>query len=572
MVARVLATACRDLEELLSRPAGRAGTSEDADDTLPAAFRDLAQKDSAWEGLDEAEIAMSAPLLLGPHGLLELAESGGQDKNPVCALGRRYALQACARFLDLHGSGRAALALLGRRAGRVADACLNIFRNDVDNKAGLNALYCMLNALEVPNVPLPADALGDELLRELKLRHSRLTAGQSSALHKVLAVLADARAARGAVQGQGAFGLVPELRTRLLGTLEREANSSKPTLELVAGLLEACAVMLRRHADQFNEEELCRLYNVASSIALVEVGASRLGPRRAALRLFQDHAFVFRRFFATEAQKSLKEMEAKAAGEVRIPDSSLLGKMLASTAAPQADVAAAGRGMLDAVLRALSDGVLSDLGETAQKAPATRKRPLEDDLEVQDLPPEAAVVRGWYPHFLEMVQSSNSTRLTGARCLGALVPAVARLEGAAVVLEFLEVILDAAEAAALPAGLEEEEAEEDAETAAGSTSTAPPSGSPPTRLTPSALPELAEALARAIPAVSRWLTGTQWLRLLSVGVQLLRGFGRAFTKKRPLVARAVSKLLGVFRGCSHEREDSCGLRSPASRCKCTTRA
>lgn len=55
-------------------------------------------------------------------------------------------------------------------------------------------------------------------------------------------VLADARAARGAVQGtglkpaartpqscgsigsgQGAFGLVPELRTRLLGTLERPA-------------------------------------------------------------------------------------------------------------------------------------------------------------------------------------------------------------------------------------------------------------------------------------------------------------------------------------------------------------
>ena len=65
----------------------------------------------------------------------------------------------------------------------------------------------------------------------------------------------------------------------------------------------------------------------------------------------------------------------------------------------------------------------------------------------------ASVAPGWYPHFQDMVQGGE--RLTGARCLGALVPAIARLDGAAVVLDFLEVILDAAEAAALPA-LEEE--------------------------------------------------------------------------------------------------------------------
>ena len=30
--------------------------------------------------------------------------------------------------------------------------------------------------------------------------------------------------------------------------------------------------------------------------------------------------------------------------------------------------------------------------------------------------------------------------------------------------------------------------------------------------------------------------------LAEVGVQLIKGFGRAFTKKRPFVARAVAKL------------------------------
>eukprot|EP00434_Breviolum_minutum_P045145 symbB.v1.2.040412.t1/scaffold7149.1/size13024/2 len=74
--ARLLATTCREFEELLARPISRSAL-EDADETLPSAFRDLAQKDSAWEGLDEAEIATSAPLLLGPKGLLELSESGG---------------------------------------------------------------------------------------------------------------------------------------------------------------------------------------------------------------------------------------------------------------------------------------------------------------------------------------------------------------------------------------------------------------------------------------------------------------------------------------------------------------
>lgn len=70
----------------------------------------------------------------------------------------------------------------------------------------------------------------------------------------------------------------------------------------------------------------------------------------------------------------------------------------------------------------------------------------------------------------------------------------------------------------------------------------------PQRLTPAAIPELTEALSRAIPAVARWLTGTQWARLLAVGVQLFKGFGRAFTKRRPAVARAVAKMPGASEG------------------------
>lgn len=70
----------------------------------------------------------------------------------------------------------------------------------------------------------------------------------------------------------------------------------------------------------------------------------------------------------------------------------------------------------------------------------------------------------------------------------------------------------------------------------------------PQRLTPAAIPELAEALSRAIPSVARWLTGTQWARLLAVGVQLFKGFGRAFTKRRPAVARAVAKMPGGLGG------------------------
>eukprot|EP00913_Durusdinium_trenchii_P010173 g9538.t2 len=61
---------------------------QEAEDLLSAPFRELAQKDSAWEGLDEAEIATAAPLLLGL-----LSHSPSQDDNPenykalrVCAL------------------------------------------------------------------------------------------------------------------------------------------------------------------------------------------------------------------------------------------------------------------------------------------------------------------------------------------------------------------------------------------------------------------------------------------------------------------------------------------------------
>jgi len=108
-------------------------------------------------------------------------------------------------------------------------------------------------------------------------------------------------------------------------------------------------------------------------------------------------------------------------------------------------------------------------------------------------------------------------------------------------------MLEAAEAAATPQ-LEEED-QPQAEDGSGQQLT-----TPVRRLTPSALPELAEALSRTIPSVSRWLTGTQWVRLLAVGVQLIKGFGRAFTKKRPFVARAVAKLLSAFRGAALERE------------------
>ena len=42
---------------------------------------------------------------------------------------------------------------------------------------------------------------------------------------------------------------------------EGETNSPKPTLELVAGLLEASSVLLRRHAEDFGEDELGSLGN-----------------------------------------------------------------------------------------------------------------------------------------------------------------------------------------------------------------------------------------------------------------------------------------------------------------------
>ncbi|CAK8999136.1 unnamed protein product [Durusdinium trenchii] len=860
--ARVLAAACRDFEELLARPAGR--HAEEAEDLLSAPFRELAQKDSAWEGLDEAEIATAAPLLLGPRGLLELTESAGNDNGGGCVLFRRSALEATARFLDLYGARRAASPTLRRRSLRVAEACLSIFRNDVDNKVGLNALLCMLKTFEVPDIPLPADGLGDELLRELKLRHSKLTAGQNSMLHRVLAVLADARAAAGRPVrgGSGPIGLVCELRTRLLGTLQRETALSKPTLELVTGLLESASVLLRRHAAEFSEEELQRLYNIATSVALEESPSTRLGPRRAALQLFQDHAFVFRRLFAREAlvvterkpgdralaagtpsdaerrgkgklkwdegfaiaaedaghhrrvaarrrlggprhadrrvaganprrcikrharaevrqgspcgpnevpwpsedgafhceafEEAWKRAEAflndnmppwdllnrgtlqlgllpatvTQALQVRqnfswaaeVPEEIWLNYVLPYASVNEArtdwrrllfealKIDAAKRSLaevtqlvneklwsavrndttivfkaqqtpliydtmsaiafgyasctglsimfLDALRSvgvparlvgtpawhgtfadgnhnwveiwlghgsglfgeawtfleaspagpgehllnpcdkwfcnpshfdgktmsfaakfdrekekfnyypmALSDGVLNDLDarKVTDLAEASRKRPLEEADEAP--PPEAEVVRGWYPHFHELVlRPSGPEKLTGARGLGALVPAVARLEGPAVVLEILEVILDAAEAAVVP--FTEAVEEEDPDPADAPATPAASTGAASTsaagqRLTATALPELAEALSRAIPTVSRWLTGTQWVRLLAVGIQLFRGFHRVFTKRRPLVAQAVAHLLSVFRAASkEEREESATSLEP----------
>ena len=43
--------------------------------------QELAQKDSAWEGLDEAAVASVANLLLGYGGLTELVQRGWNDKD-----------------------------------------------------------------------------------------------------------------------------------------------------------------------------------------------------------------------------------------------------------------------------------------------------------------------------------------------------------------------------------------------------------------------------------------------------------------------------------------------------------
>ncbi|CAE8682107.1 unnamed protein product, partial [Polarella glacialis] len=505
MVSRALAAACRDLEELLRpRHAGAAAAEDSAEDILPEVLRELAHNEPAWEGLDEAELVTSGPLLLGSSGLLELVQAGGLDKAPGFVAYRRHALDACALFLHIHG--QSASSLLQRRLKWITASCLHIFKNDVANPVCASALHVLLRALEVPGVSPPPTGLGEDLLRELKLRHSRLTAGQHALLLRTLAALADLQAAStttaaaatttGATTGgattttttgatTGATttaaatageGFAGELRTRLLGTLERESSSVKPVLELLAGVLKSLSVLLRRHAHLFGAAEMQRIYENVTVIALEqEAATSRLGPRRAAMRLLQDHASLFRGSFATEALKSLSDTAARKPGEALPADEgSLLCRLLAATEAAQPDVAEEGRGMLDAVLRALNDGALSSrpvVGDVVMGAasgsaaddPASRKRPREeaaDELEVQSPPPEAAVVRGWYPHFRAMVLCpGGSQRLIGARSLGALAPSVAKFDGAAVVLDFLEVVLEAAEAAMGPKIEEEEEAE-----------------------------------------------------------------------------------------------------------------
>ncbi|CAE8588171.1 unnamed protein product, partial [Polarella glacialis] len=588
MVSRALAAACRDLEELLRpRHAGAAAAEDSAEDVLPEVLRELAHNEPAWEGLDEAELVTSGPLLLGSNGLLELVQAGGLDKAPGFVAYRRHALDACALFLHIHG--QSASSLLQRRLKWITASCLHIFKNDVANPVCASALHVLLRALEVPGVSPPPTGLGEDLLRELKLRHSRLTAGQHALLLRTLAALADLQAAStttaaaatttGATTGgattttttgatTGATttaaatageGFAGELRTRLLGTLERESSSVKPVLELLAGVLKSLSVLLRRHAHLFGAAEMQRIYENVTVIALEqEAATSRLGPRRAAMRLLQDHASLFRGSFATEALKSLSDTAARKPGEALPADEgSLLCRLLAATEAAQPDVAEEGRGMLDAVLRALNDGALSSrpvVGDVVMGAasgsaaddPASRKRPREeaaDELEVQSPPPEAAVVRGWYPHFRAMVLCpGGSQRLIGTRSLGALAPSVAKFDGAAVVLDFLEVVLEAAEAAMGPKIEEEEEAE--GGVTVGSVATA--------------LPEFAEALARTIPAVRRWLTGAQWARLLAVGVQLLRAFSRAFTKRRPKVARACASFLAALRSDASEEHRDAG--------------
>ena len=89
---------------------------------------------------------------------------------------------------------------------------------------------------------MPASRLAEELFKELKVRHSKLTASQLSLLFRVLAVLTD-RITSG-TSGVARRPLVLELKSRLLSMLEKEVKSKSPTLELLAGTVDVCACSL----------------------------------------------------------------------------------------------------------------------------------------------------------------------------------------------------------------------------------------------------------------------------------------------------------------------------------------
>lgn len=82
--------------------------------------------------------------------------------------------------------------------------CVYIFKNDVQNQVGVDALRLLHQVLQVSpealsggggasstpasqgSSPLDVEALGDELMNQFKVRHSKLTNGQQSWLLKVV--------------------------------------------------------------------------------------------------------------------------------------------------------------------------------------------------------------------------------------------------------------------------------------------------------------------------------------------------------------------------------------------------
>lgn len=562
MVVPVLAGACREFEDLLQRP-----RDEASDAQLQSALKQLSQPDAVWEGLDESQLASAAALLLGEGGLFHLAQKQCQDKEPMRVACRRYAFEAVARFLQLHG--RSAAAVLHRRSSSIVQGCMHVYRRDASNQVGVAGLTVLLRVLETPGgPPVPGD-LGDDLLRELKMKHSKLLSGHRACILRILAALAD-RLAADSTASRAPFTL--ELPQRLLSVLSHEVDSDKPVFETMAGALDAVDLLLRRYASTFTSADLQNLYDYVSVVALTADSAStRKRPQKTALRVLQLHAGLFRPFYINHALETLD-----AAGKPWSPvleeggRGKLLDKLLDVSNAQNPEVAQAGRATLDALLRSITDGmswhgtathdveIVNTVGVKDDQNMATKsevkiseplaagtglKRLREEAVaeaeaigNAGELPREAAVVRRWCAHFRAMVLKAEAqddtpgvslrkSVLIGVRSLGALAPAALRLDGGVVALDFLEVILDALDNAVAAPDHDTDE-----------------QGTPADRIA-NAMPEYAAALAHVVPVVSRWLTSSQWARVLAAGGLLLSNFSQAFTKQRPNFARSFAELV-----------------------------
>lgn len=525
--------------------------------TLSETLRGLAQKESAWEYLDQTELAAVGPLLLSGEGLLELAQRQSHISDAAIAACRRFALECCAVLLQHHGQNDGVCALLRQRSRVLFQACMHAFKNDANNAVRAAALQLLLRAVETPGCPPPQASMGEELLRELKVKYSKLTASIQANLLRVLAALADYEAAfdsEGVAAPEAPW--VAELPRRLYGQLKRETDSAKPTMELLAGVFDALDKFLRRHAARFDEEELLEIYRRVSVVGLSsDAGVTRLGPQKSALRLLGKHATLFRRFYASEALRAssgtaaIKPSDAGLVGGVPACGG-VLGDLLRVACGTQVDLAKASRDTLDCVLRALSEDVLGgdalggDASRSAASSAGTRKRGpdgVEMDVEVVGASSEsrdAAVVRSYGELFRAMVARVQTlgTRgvslqrevLIGARSLGSLAPAIARLDGAAVVLDYVDLVLDTLDIAA------GDVAEDSGVASLGGGAAI-------------AVAEYVEALARMVPAVRPWLTAAQWARINQAGAFLLNSFGGAMTKHQPVFARAFVSLVQALR-------------------------